>query len=390
MQWAHARYYLALAEEAELALKGSQLLPWLERLEREHDNLHEALCFLIAHGERGMSTGTDLALRLGKALERFWIIRGYVQEGRDLLERALQYSQDVSLSIRGDARNTTAILAGLQGDLSYVVMSCEENLMLFRELGNPLGIARSLCRLGAAAQMRGEYVTARTYYEESLAISQREGCKETLSETLYYFASMIFFRGDTCAARTMIEECLALLRELDDQYGIVSSLNLLGWISLLQGDAQAARVLEEESLAICRMLGNQHGIAHALSALGHIAFQAGDFTQAYAYFEEGLAIMMRLGDRWMIAFCLEGLANFSMVQGEAIWTVHLLSAAAVLREAVGVSISPLEQLVRDHMLTMLHDQLDEQSFATAWTEGQTMSPEQAIAARSLFMLSSTL
>lgn len=99
-------------------------------------------------------------------------------------------------------------------------------------------------------------------------------------------------------------------------------------------------------------------------------------------------MMMRLGDNWMVPFCLEGLASFAVIQGEEIWAVRLLSAAIALRTVIGLSLSPLEQLVREQMLTRLHNQLDQHAFTTAWTEGQTMSPEQALTARNLFMLSS--
>jgi predicted ATPase/transcriptional regulator with XRE-family HTH domain len=385
MQWAHARYYLALAEEAEPALKGPQTLPWLECLEREHDNLREAFYHLITYGENGISMGTELALRLGKALERFWIIRGHVKEGRDLLERALEHSLGVSLSIQGNAMNTLMALVSLQGDLDYMKMASTKNLELFRELGDTVGITRSLCRLGVAAQIQGEYATARTYYEESLAIARREQCLETLNETLIYFSAMTFYQGDINTARTLSEECLTLSRELGDQYNIASTLTILGWVLLLQNNAQAARTVEEENLFICRMLRNQHGIAHALNALGEIAFLSGDLTQAFAYFEESLAIMMQLGDRWIVAFGLERLAGVVAAQGDPIWAVHLLSVAAVLRDVIAASIAPLEQFAREQTLATIENQLNEQAFATAWAEGQTMSPAQVIAARRPFM-----
>src|SRR5947209_1862334 len=84
---AHATYYLALAELAELELGGPQQGVWLDRLEREHDNLRAALQWTIEQGEAGGSM--EMALRLGGALRRFWWGRGHWSEGRNFLERAL-------------------------------------------------------------------------------------------------------------------------------------------------------------------------------------------------------------------------------------------------------------------------------------------------------------
>src|SRR6266566_9752374 len=42
-RFAHAEYYLGQAEEAETHLEGAEQVIWLERLEREHANLHAAL-----------------------------------------------------------------------------------------------------------------------------------------------------------------------------------------------------------------------------------------------------------------------------------------------------------------------------------------------------------
>ena len=80
---AHAAYYLALAEQAEPELSGPQQLTWFEQLEREHDNLRAALSWFQEQSSDGQSS--ELALRLCGALWQFWLIRGYVSEGRQWL-----------------------------------------------------------------------------------------------------------------------------------------------------------------------------------------------------------------------------------------------------------------------------------------------------------------
>ncbi|MEJ7816454.1 MAG: AAA family ATPase, partial [Rubrobacter sp.] len=72
----HAGYYLALAEEAEPELKREGQVAWLERLERERDNLRAAMRWLLGRGE------LEEVARLGWALWLFWGIRAHFAEGR--------------------------------------------------------------------------------------------------------------------------------------------------------------------------------------------------------------------------------------------------------------------------------------------------------------------
>jgi predicted ATPase len=63
---AHAAHYLALAERAELELGGPQQAAWLERLEREHDNLQAALQWSLEQAgdeESGTVPGTQRQTR---------------------------------------------------------------------------------------------------------------------------------------------------------------------------------------------------------------------------------------------------------------------------------------------------------------------------------------
>src|SRR5437660_7150334 len=75
---AHAEFYLRLAEEAEPELRGAQSVLWLERLEREHDNLRAVMQWLLEQERAGQRK--EMALRLGTALEEFWYVRGLYSE----------------------------------------------------------------------------------------------------------------------------------------------------------------------------------------------------------------------------------------------------------------------------------------------------------------------
>jgi hypothetical protein len=130
-EW-HAGYYLALAEEAEPGLKGALQVAWLERFEREHDNLRAAISWSL---ER--SNLQDVA-RLGWALWLFWRIHGHFAEGRRWMEEAL--SVDGSVAMPASARSQALFVAGTmacgQGDNLTAEPLLEESVALFRTLGS--------------------------------------------------------------------------------------------------------------------------------------------------------------------------------------------------------------------------------------------------------------
>ena len=126
---AHAEYFLALAEEAELQLIGPLEAEWLERLEGELDNLRAALSRARARGE------ADSSLRLAGTLMSFWFWEGHYGEGRRWLEGALSQEGPTSALARAKALGAASLLAWRQSDYARAQGAAEEGLSLSKEAG---------------------------------------------------------------------------------------------------------------------------------------------------------------------------------------------------------------------------------------------------------------
>jgi predicted ATPase/DNA-binding CsgD family transcriptional regulator len=128
----HAHYYLTLTEQAEPALMGAEQVIWLERLDHEHGNLRAALQWLL---ERHL---LEEALRLATALQQFWLIRGYVSEGRCFLEQALEASRKadvpISAQVKVKALNVAGSLVCYQKDHKQTVNVVEERKQLRKQI----------------------------------------------------------------------------------------------------------------------------------------------------------------------------------------------------------------------------------------------------------------
>jgi predicted ATPase/DNA-binding CsgD family transcriptional regulator len=128
----HAHYYLALAEQAEPVLMGAEQALCLERLDHEHGNLRAALQWLL---ERHL---LEDALLLTTALQQFWLMRGYVSEGRCFLEQALEASCEgnvpISAQVKAKALNVADALICYQEDHKQPVKLVKERKSLSKSI----------------------------------------------------------------------------------------------------------------------------------------------------------------------------------------------------------------------------------------------------------------
>ena len=101
-------------------------------------------------------------------------------------------------------------------------------------------------------------------------------------------------RGNYTTALTLIEESLAFSKMVDDVRSMAYALDDLAYVALQQGEYARARSLAEEALAHFRKLGDKRGIAYSLKNLGRVIFNQGDPTEHTPCSKMGL----RSSEKW--------------------------------------------------------------------------------------------
>ena len=327
----HAEHFLTLAEEAEPFLRGRKPEEWLDRLEREHDNIRAALDRFEATADG------EPALRLAGAVDDFWCLRNHVPEGRRYLESALRNGERPTAA-RAKALIGAAHMARDTGDAATARLRAEEGLELHRRLGSLWGAAHSLGYLGQACADEGDFARAQQSFEES--------------------------------AR--------LFNELGDEHGTLLATRLLAWAYYELGDRERAKGLHEDGLRRARALGNWNLTANILGALARYAVNDGRVKDAVGMAAESLRIYRDLGDRVGIATELCRCAGALASAGNAGAAARLLASSEALHEEVGVGPRPYLLAENETTLAAIRGQLDEAAVGEAWEQGRALTADEAV------------
>ena len=299
----HAAFFLGLAEDAEPHLRGPGHAAWLDRLEREHDNLRAALGWARENGE------TEIGLRLSGVLRMFWWTRGHLVEGRRWIEGFIRAARGrAPWRALAAASYAAGQLAYGQGDPVSAVVHLESALGLYRELGDPAGTAATLVELGQALRARGDRDRAAAMSEEGLAGSRAPGDVGSVAVALNTLAQVARDRGERELASTLHEEALTFFAGSGDKRGHAYTLGRLGILALERGEIQRAHALHEESFELYEELKDKAGRAYALVNLGDAARARGEEGYAAALYREALSLHRELGNERGISRTLERLA----------------------------------------------------------------------------------
>jgi tetratricopeptide (TPR) repeat protein len=302
----HAAYFLDLVERKknELDESGAREAEILDSLELEDDNLRAALRWAHEQGER------EMLLRLVSGLRLYWTVRGHLEEGQSWFEAALDESRTESEEHRG-----TALAGG-----------------------------------GTLAYRRGDYATARRWWEEARLLYERKGDAARTARTLGDLAAIALAEHDLDLATELWQESCDRLRRLGEDIRLAIALANLGVASSAQQRYEEAVTHLDEALAIAERLNDESTAGAILFNLGRAHVNLGRLEEGTRLMQDALRIAHELGYRELTAHCLLGLADVAATCSDVKHAEQLLRASDDLVATVGIQFQPEEIDLRERTL----------------------------------------
>jgi non-specific serine/threonine protein kinase len=329
-----ATWFVDLAEQGEFGLvTGTNLVGWLARLEAENDNLRAALTWLIGHGSPD-------GVRLATALQRFWLVRGRMTEGRSWLEQSLAATPD----------------------------------------GTPLLRGRALSALGHLALFQGDFAGAKSAIDEGERLILAAGDRRALGSLRATQSILAFQEGEITMARARAVDAVDLLAGAPDDGLLLVAMVCVAAAALRLGDLRTSESLGEECLALGQRIGDEFGAVTALHHLATVALVEGNYPLALHRFAETLVRLAPLSDIWAGTFALSGLAAAAAGYSRALEAAHLFGAAAHLQELAGGTLPAALREWYAESASEARAVLGEQTYQVAWATGAAWRLDEAIAA----------
>ncbi|MDX1931440.1 MAG: BTAD domain-containing putative transcriptional regulator [Capsulimonadales bacterium] len=314
----HAAHYVNVTEEAARFFGGADAEQGLQMLDREEENLREALSFLLEAPET-----QEEGIRLVALLWRFWYARGHLEEGMQWLEKALRPETEAI---------PAPIRIALREGIGRFSISLGQNTLATRWLRQALDIAQVhvpayvpclAMNLGLAAQSGSDAETVGFAFRILAECKRKEGDLWAEAAALAEVGKALRTTGDPAEREAVLARARILRQGIGDDWGVNEIDSLLsgeeppmfspseigpvyltlGAIAAQQGDHAIAFPLLRDALNSFREQKNDAAIATTLERLGLSALGSGDYRTARTVLEEAISLRRDGNGREAIPFC---------------------------------------------------------------------------------------
>jgi predicted ATPase len=333
IQRRHARYYRALAGQADRPLRGAGQNQWLERLNAEAGNLAAAVRWSLDR-DPGPLPHTF------RVLWPFWSLRDHLAEARGWVDQLVPAADSLDPQARAELLWTASVTANQVGDGAAAVAASQRLASLLPHIDDPYLRALSRLAMGWASVIAGDPDGALRQASDALGAFRDQ-------DERYWTAVAVFSVGSVQAVTGRDDDAVRQLsqaRELADRFGhhwlATSSRVQLGTLDALRGRLDRARSLLDEALDLSLAARSTSLVTLSLAAHARLAFAEGDPEQ----------------------------------------TARLEGAADGLRRRVGLRAWPMLRPTETELRTKLRQELGADRLDQLFSGGSRLNQQQAVAA----------
>lgn len=375
----HARYFLAFAEEAEPHLTSSTMLPWVERVTQELDNLRAVLGWTL-------DGRPELALRMGSALvnnETYWLTP---REAQAWLGPVVEVTRSLLDDEESGVRVVDFIKAliglayayGWQGNSEAVVRLSNEAVDLARTYDEPRLLVLAIGGKYVVEPF-GISVEAMPELEEAIAVGRANDVDRELLYVLGVYGVVLFREGQVEAAVQYLEEALAKVRKINNPRLNAGAFAVRHIMALMRGDLDEAKRYALLAMQNYDAFGDQRGSLLSKSSLAHVLRWQGKFDEAESYYRRTIVGWQALGQPAAVAHQVECLAYIAIVRGKYARAAQMLGAAKRAREELdSLSKDPREIADLGQAMEQLAAAMGEESRDQMLSEGSLLGLDESV------------
>jgi non-specific serine/threonine protein kinase len=375
----HADYFVAFAEEAGPHLTRSTMLPWVERIVLEVDNLGAALAWTI-------EDRPELTLRIGGNLlnlEVHWLTP---REAQSWLQPAVDKTRGL-LEQEGTKVRTADFLKALlglmmtylwQGRSDVARPLVEEAIQLAQSTGQSLYLVQAII-----------YKYAQNYYnmtpremaevEDAITISRENGFERERALLLGIYAYALNAQGKPELAINCFQESIEIVRKIDNPSLNANIYGIQGTIARMQGDLDEAKRYALLAIEYYEALNHPGAVLSSKSELAHMYRRDGEFAKAETIYRQTIVGWQEIRQHPAVAHQLECFAFISIKRGDYEHAAKLLGAAGFARNQMNAfSKDPVEIQELAFAKEQLAKIMGEQERDRAMQEGSRINLDDAV------------
>lgn len=236
---------------------------------------------------------------------------------------------------------------------------------------------QSLCliNLGVLMEIQGFYERANEKYLESLSLAQGIGYQEGLLWACVCLGEIFRIYGQHLVAEDYLKQCELFWDRLHIEGGKTDALVEYSLLMRDIDDLTKAKRLIDDALAGVQTHHYSADVSRCKWAAGTIYYRQEDLKSALRFYLDSMD-EKNFRSHSSSLCSLEGIAIILSQSEKGKRAVSILSSVDSLRTISGAVAEPVEQAQVDDTLAILKQNMQDQEFANAWQNGESMNLEE--------------